>query len=125
MAHRPTAVGAQALAGALFFFYGAGHVMRLSELSGWYPWAVVACLLGGLFLLITLLPAADSSLLRLSGRGLILLGSASPLDALAFFLIMRIPLAWWEWLEFTLPPGALLLLFLEPPVYRVFRRQSP
>lgn len=95
-------------AGISFLILAATNLLRWEALEGWYRWSTVSGLLGGLFLLATTSGVIRFPHSRLLIHPLLTFGVLLPLDALAFFIVMRIPMDWMDWLEFAHAPALLM-----------------
>jgi len=94
---------------SLSFFVYCGFVLtRWSQLDIWYQLFAAAAFVGALLLLLRLL--RPDYLPRWTTPVTILLlvsGAIGPIDACAFFVIMRVPFDGMDILQFVLPPSAL------------------
>jgi len=98
--------------GISFMVLAGINLSRWSHLEGWYHWATISAFLGGLLL------TADESLslklphCRLVIHVLLAFGVLLPLDALAFFTVMRIAMDGTDYLTFCPPPILLSLWWI-------------
>lgn len=109
------------LTGLSFFYYGASFIPRWDALYGWYYWAILGMLIGG-----PILAAAYAfklrNIFRVTGRLLIILSSAAPINALAIFGFTRLILKWQQWAHLITPVALLALFFLSPLVMKIYRK---
>ena len=111
------------LTGLTFLIYGILCVTRWEYLEGLYHLAAIASLIGGIALPIIYWRPAPK-VLRIVCHILLFIAVVSPLDALAFFLVMRPPLRFVEWMEYVTPILLLIAFFLEPYLAKLFSKKD-
>lgn len=102
-----SAVGS--ITGISFVILASINFSRWDLLEGWYSWSTASSFLGGLLLLVTNLISVPFRFQKTLINILLIFGALLALDALAFFIVMRIPMDWKDILTFAPPPVFLSL----------------
>ncbi|MEO0452621.1 MAG: hypothetical protein AAFY98_00610 [Verrucomicrobiota bacterium] len=106
-----------------FLIYAIPAIARWESLDTWYRLFTLSALLGALFLGMSLALGPERKRLHWFALIFLLIGVAGPIDAIAFFLIMRIPIGWIDYFQFALPPAALTYYLLMLALSRYMSHQ--